>query len=71
MFKPNVWQQRLCLDVTIDAKNVVFVNLCNPNTGNVQAEVLNTLLNMMKVNDINKNPNLLLGGNFNVIFNTN
>ena len=61
----------LILYVTIDAKNFVLTNLYNPNTENEQAEVLNTLLTMMKTVDINENSNLLLAGDFNVFFDTN
>ena len=49
----------LILNVTIDAKNFVLINLYNPNTENEQAEVLNTLLTMMKTIDVNENTNLL------------
>ena len=61
----------LILNVTIDAKNFVLINLYNPNTGNEPVEVLNTLLTLMKTIDINKNTNLLLARDFNVFFNTN
>ena len=55
----------LILNATIDAKNFVLINLYNPNTENEQAEILNTLLTMMKTIDINENTNLLLAGDFN------
>ena len=61
----------LILNVTIDAKNFVLINLYNPNTKNEEVEVLNTLLTMMKTIDINENTNFLLAGNFNVFYNTN
>ena len=61
----------LILNVTIDVKNFVLINLYNPNTENEQVEVLNTLLTMMKTIDINENTNILLAGDFNVFFNTN
>ena len=48
----------LILNVTIDTKNFVLINLYNPNTENKQVEVLNTLLTMMKTVDINENLNL-------------
>ena len=56
----------LILNVTIDVKNFVLINLYNPNTENEQVEALNILLTMMKTNDINENTNLLLAGDFNV-----
>ena len=58
----------LILNVTIDAKNFVLINLYNPNTENEQFEVLNTLLTMIKTIDINENTNLLLPGDFNIYF---
>ena len=61
----------LILNVTIDVKNFVLINLYNPNTENEQVEVLNTLLTMMKTIDINENTNILLAGDFNVFLNTN
>ena len=61
----------LILNVTINAKNFVLINLYNPNTENEQNKVLNTFLTMMKTNDINENTNFLLAGNFNIYFNTN
>ena len=61
----------LILNITIDAKIFALINLCNPNTGNEQVEVLKTLLTMIKTIDINENTNLLLAGDFNVFFNTN
>ena len=61
----------LILNVTIYVKNFALINLYNPNTENEQVEVSNTLLTMMKTIDINENTNLLLAGDFNVIFNTN
>ena len=36
----------LILNVAIDAKNVVLINLYNPNTENKQVEILNTLLTL-------------------------
>ena len=61
----------LILNVTIDAKNFVLINLYNPNTENKQIEVLNILLTMIKTIDINENSNLSLAGDFNIFFNTN
>ena len=61
----------LILNVTIDVKNFVLINLYNPNTENEQVEVLNTLVTMMETTDINENTNILLAGDFNVFFNTN
>ena len=61
----------LVLNVTIDVKNFVLINLYDPNTENEQVEVLNTLLTMMKTIVINENTNILLAGKFNVFFNTN
>ena len=43
----------------------------NPNTEYEQVEVLNTLLTMIKTINMNENSNPLLGGNFNLFFNTN
>ena len=57
----------LILNVTIDVKNFVLINLYNPNTENEQVEVLNTLLTMMKTIDINENTNILLAGDFNAV----
>ena len=45
----------LILNVTIDAKNFILINLYKPNTEIEQVEVLKTLLTMMKTIDINKN----------------
>ena len=61
----------LILNVTIDASNFAFINLYDPNTENEQVEVLNTLLTIIKTIGINENSNPLLGGDFNVFFNTN
>ena len=54
----------LILNVTIDVKNFVLINLCNPNTENEQVELLNTLLTMKKAIDINENTKILLAGDF-------
>ena len=43
------------LNVTIDVKNFVLINLYNPNTENEQVEALYTFLTMMKTIDINEN----------------
>ena len=60
----------LRLNITIDVKNFVLINLYNLNTENEQVEVSNTHLTVMKTIEINKNSNLLLAGDFNVFFNT-
>ena len=43
----------LILNVTVDTKHCVLINLYNPNTENEQVEVLNTLLILMKTIYIN------------------
>ena len=43
----------------------------DPNTEKEQVEVLNTLLTIIKTIGINENSDPLLGGDFNVFFNTN
>ena len=58
----------LILNVTIDVKNFVLINLYYPNTENEQVKVLNTLLTMLKNIDINENTNILQAGDFNVFF---
>ena len=58
----------LILNVTIDAKNFVLINLYNPNTKNEEVEVLNTLLTMMKTIDINENTNVLTSRRLQCIF---
>ena len=52
----------LILNVTIDAKNFVLINLHNPNT----SLSFKYTLTMMKNIDINKNSDLLLARDFNV-----
>ena len=54
----------LILNVTIDVKNFVLINLYNRNTENEQVKVLNTLLTMTKTIDINENTKILLAGDF-------
>ena len=44
----------LILNVTIDAKNFILINLYNHNTKNEEVETLNTLLTMMETTDIKK-----------------
>ena len=48
----------LILNVTIDAKNFVLINLYNLDTENEKVEVLNTLLTKMRTIEKNENSNL-------------
>ena len=48
-----------------------MISLYNPNTENEQVEVLKTLLTMVKTIDTSENTDILLAGDFNVVFNTN
>ena len=59
----------LILNVTINAKSFVLINLYILNTENNQT--LNTILTTMRTIYINENSNFLQAGNFNVFFNTN
>ena len=59
----------LILNIIIDRKSFVSINLYNPNTENEPVEVLKTLLTLIKTIDINKNSNILLAGD--LFFNTN
>ena len=61
----------LILNLTIDVKNFVLINLYTPNTKTgFEVEVLNTLLTMTKTIDISENTNLR-ADDFNVFFKTN
>ena len=48
-----------------------MISLYNPNTENEEVEVLKTLLTMVKTTDMSENTDILLAGDFNVVFNTN
>ena len=48
----------LILNVTIDAKNFILINLYNLDTENEKVEVLNTLLTKMRTIEKNENSNL-------------
>ena len=58
------------LDIKICDKELLFVKLCNANTEKEQLDTLTKLSEMLNSipNIINKN--LILGGDFNVFFNT-
>ena len=61
----------LILDVTIDGSEYILVNIYNANTEGKQLKVLNDLSELMKKVSLRYGKQIVLAGDFNLLFDSN